>query len=78
MVDRAERIRELETRITATETVLARLKAELTAERQRAQHDEVDNLENHLTQATVSLSDVRAFIDVVLAEFRGLRGNEKR
>ena len=77
MVERAQRIQELETKITATEAALARLKGELAAERERAQHEAVDNLEAHLTHANVSLTDIRQFIDMVLSEIRDIAGRPK-
>ena len=73
-MDRSEDIEQLEQRIAATETVLGKLKAELAAERQREQHEAVDNLEVYLNEARVSLGDMRTFIDAVLEDLRRLAG----
>ena len=71
-MSRSEDIDQLEQRIATTETARAKLKAELAAERQRDQHEAVDNLEVYLNEARVSLGDIGTFIDAVLEDLRRL------
>ena len=77
-MDRSEDIEQLEQRIAVTETVLARLKAELATERQREQHEAVDNPEVYLNEARVSLGDMGTFVDAVPEDLHCLAGKTAR
>lgn len=68
----------LEEVLADTERTIAELRAELAAARRReAQHEAVEQLEEHLAAATVRWADVRAFFQQVLDELRGNRQEDE-
>ncbi|WP_418277702.1 hypothetical protein ACNHYB_06980 [Isoptericola jiangsuensis] len=63
--------RELERIVAEAEVKLAEVRRELAERRMHeAQHAEIDRLEEHLANATVRWSEVRAFFDEVLDQLR--------
>ncbi|SED65855.1 hypothetical protein [Ruania alba] len=62
--------------ISETEETVCRLRAELAERRlHQAQHAEIERLEHHLAEATVSWSKVREFFEEALQELTGHSGS---
>lgn|GEM_PF-6339970 len=63
--------RELERIVTAAQAELDQVRREIAEHRrQDAQHAEIDRLEEHLANATVRWSEVRAFFEDALVQLR--------
>lgn len=60
----------LEKMVDETAATLQTLKAELRLRHEASQHAEIDRLDEHLANATLSLQRLREFIDSLMNEFR--------
>lgn len=61
---------ELERMLGETEDYVKEVREELERRRTRAQHLEIENLDQHLQEAQGKWSDLKRFFDIVLRELR--------